>query len=119
MNIYAVNRINISTYANNKNIVTIDLKNKSWYSGVLNNYMVRAFTNCTNLQKVINISNAVTNMHDTFYRCTSLINAPAIPNSVVDMNSTFAFCSSLVNAPVIPNSVTDMTQTFIGHSKNS
>ena len=116
MNIYAVNRINTSTYANNKNIVTIDLKNKPWYSGVLNNYMAGAFTNCTNLQKVINISNAVTNMHDTFYRCTSLVNAPVIPNSVTDMDSTFAFCNSLVNAPVIPNFVTDMTQTFIGCS---
>ena len=110
---YRVTRIDSTTFSGNENIVSVDLHNIPW----VNNSMSHAFSTCTNLIHINNISNTVTDMSRAFTLCNSLVNAPVIPNSVTNMYWTFRACVNLVNAPTIPDSVTNMVYTF--HSCNS
>ena len=120
-----------TTYQNKPILNSVNLDYVPWE----NNSMVGAFTNCTNLNRVSNINENVTNMYMAFNNCTKLINVSEIPNSVTDMlgtfrdcwglidapklsnniismGGTFNFCKKLVNAPEIPSSVTSMIYTF-------
>ena len=95
-------------FANNRNIISVDLAYVPW----TNNSMYNAFYNCKALTNVSNINQNITTMAFTFGNCTSLVNAPVIPNSVTSISGVFQRCNNLVNAPVIPNSVINMMGTF-------
>ena len=110
MNDYHVNAITNTTYTNCNTINSINLRNVPW----VNNSIVSAFRNCTNLTQVTNINNNVTNMQSTFQNCIKLITIPTIPNGVTDIRDTFSYCTNLVNAPIIPNSVIEMASAFSG-----
>ena len=73
------------------------------------------FSNCKNIKdfSMVNFSNSVTNMVNTFYNCRSLVNAPVIPNSVTNMYNTFYNCSNLQGDIYIhSNNVTDAINCF-------
>ena len=125
-----------TVFANNTNITSVNLNYKPW----VNNSMSHAFSNCSSLEVVTNISNSVVNLQRTFYNCINLTsvsalpnicdgnlggtfrecrsiqNIPALPNSVIgnmySMGSTFYNCVNLVNAPEIPEWVKTLDNTF-------
>lgn len=75
--------INTNCFKNNETIISVDCNNVPW----VNNNASLAFTGCSNLQSVSNLSNSISEAKGMFNGCTNLVKAPTIPSSVV--NTTF------------------------------
>lgn len=102
--------VDYSTFSDLAFINSVNCTNTEWK----NNTMYGAFENCSNLTRVTNIANTVTNMSNCFKNCTSLVNKVTIPNSVTDMSDCFSLCPNYRgNAMTIPNSVTNLSNCFL------
>lgn len=85
-----------------------------FYDMTNSKYVEKMFYQCTDLvdASMVNFSNNVTSMYDTFAYCESLEMPPVIPESVTNLSATFQNCYKLTTSPAIPEGVTEMNWTF-------
>ena len=83
---------------------------------IYTNSHVRAFYNCTSLQKITGLGSSIGDgsLAYTFCNCTNLTTVTELPPNVTVMNATFKDCPNLTTIPVIPNSVISIGSCFDG-----
>ena len=106
---YNVLAVDKSTFNDNTTIVSVDFNDLPF----VDDDMSSAFSGCISLQQVLNLSDSVTNMTNTFAGCKfTAVPISSIPETVVNMTGTFSGCDNLITAPIIPNNVESLELTF-------
>lgn len=103
-----------TTFSENKNLVEIDCNEVEF----ANNSMANAFRNCSNLKKVENINNKVTNAYYAFSNCNTELYStgfPVIPNSVTNIAGIFSRHTAWTEIP--ENIVTNVKAKLPEHLK--
>ena len=83
--------ISNTIFDNSQIIKNVDCKNMPW----VDNSMVNAFNNCSNLVSVTHINENVTNMANTFTSCVNLNTITLTANCVTNLSSCFNGCTKL------------------------